>query len=70
MPKKPLRHVVVFLPGILGSVLQKDGRDVWALWGQAVWGALTSIGASFQDLLLQDDDPTIDTWGMGSARLA
>ena len=27
---------VLILPGIMGSVLQKDGRDVWALSGQAL----------------------------------
>jgi pimeloyl-ACP methyl ester carboxylesterase len=65
MPKKRLRDMVVLLPGITGSVLQKNGRDVWALSGQAVWGALTSMGASFQDLLLKDDDPDLDDLGDG-----
>ena len=30
MAKQPLGDVVVLLPGILGSVLQRDGKDVWA----------------------------------------
>ena len=30
MAKEPLGDVVVLLPGILGSVLTRDGKDVWA----------------------------------------
>jgi hypothetical protein len=34
MPQKtPMRDMVVILPGILGSVLQKDGKDLWAVSG-------------------------------------
>ena len=33
MSRIPIPDVVVLLPGITGSVLQKDGRDVWALSG-------------------------------------
>ena len=29
--KLPVRDVVVLLPGILGSVLERDGEEVWAL---------------------------------------
>lgn len=36
MPSKlPMGDVVVLLPGILGSVLERDGRDVWAKIGRA-----------------------------------
>lgn len=65
MTKKRLRDIVVLLPGILGSVLQKDGTDIWALSGQAVWETLTSFGGAFQGLLLQDDDHTVDDLGDG-----
>ncbi|HYV00992.1 MAG TPA: hypothetical protein VEM93_01425 [Actinomycetota bacterium] len=42
MAKSPMRDVVVILPGITGSVLQKDGKDVWAFSaGAAVRAALT-----------------------------
>jgi hypothetical protein len=27
----PMNDIVVVIPGILGSVLQKDGKDIWAL---------------------------------------
>jgi hypothetical protein len=49
--------MVVLLPGITGSVLQKDGQDVWAISGQAAWGWLRSLGASLQDIVLEGDDP-------------
>jgi hypothetical protein len=29
--KTPLQDLVVILPGILGSVLQKDNKDLWAV---------------------------------------
>jgi Lecithin:cholesterol acyltransferase len=54
--KKPLYDMVVLLPGITGSVLQKDGKDVWAISGQAAWGWLTSLGDSLQELVLEGED--------------
>ena len=57
MPKPLLRDLVILLPGISGSVLQKDGRDVWGVSGQAVWGLVQRRGAALDGLLLHDDDP-------------
>jgi pimeloyl-ACP methyl ester carboxylesterase len=57
MAKRKLRDMIVLLPGITGSVLQKDGRDVWAVSGQAAWRALTTLGTSLDDLHLNGDDP-------------
>ena len=40
MAKKVMRDVVVVLPGITGSVLQKDGKDVWNVtsgWARRLW---------------------------------
>ena len=54
---KRLNDMVVLLPGITGSVLQKDGKDVWAISGQAAWGWLRSLGNSLQELALKGDDP-------------
>jgi pimeloyl-ACP methyl ester carboxylesterase len=54
---KPLHDMVVLLPGITGSVLQKDGQDVWAISGQAAWRWLKSMGDSLGDLRLEGDDP-------------
>jgi Lecithin:cholesterol acyltransferase len=55
---KRLNDMVVLLPGITGSVLQKDGKDVWAISGQAAWGWLRTLGDSLQDLALKGDDPS------------
>ena len=57
MAKKRLHDMVVVLPGITGSTLRKDGRDLWAISGQGAWRALTSLGGDLQDLRLQEDDP-------------
>jgi pimeloyl-ACP methyl ester carboxylesterase len=57
MAKKPLRDMVVLLPGITGSVLQKGKTDVWAISGKAIWRWLASAGGSLQDLRLKDADP-------------
>lgn len=57
MAGKPLYDMVVLLPGITGSVLRKDGKDVWAISGQAVSRWLRSLGGSLQDLRLTDGDP-------------
>ncbi len=65
MPKVRMRDVVIMLPGITGSVLRKDERDVWAFSGQAAWGALRSLGASVQALALDGDDPDADDLGDG-----
>ncbi len=51
-----MRDVVVVMPGITGSVLRKDGRDLWAISGKAIWRALTSLGRSLDDLVLTDPD--------------
>lgn len=66
MPSKlPMGDVVVLLPGILGSVLERDGRDVWAMSPGAAWRALISLGRSVNDLELHGDDPAVDDLGDG-----
>ena len=58
MPDKmPVNDVVVLLPGILGSVLQRDGKDVWAMSAGAAWRGLVTLGRSVKDLQLEHDDP-------------
>lgn len=64
MPR-PMKDVVVLLPGILGSVLRKDGKDVWAFSGGATLRALLSLGGSVAGLELQGDDPEADDLGDG-----
>lgn len=65
MAKKPLRDIVIVLPGITGSVLQKDGRDLWALSSQAMFRAIGSLGDSLQEMRLDGDDPKITDLGDG-----
>ncbi len=48
--------VVVVLPGIMGSVLEREGGDRWALTPSALLRALTSRGDSLYDLALAGPD--------------
>jgi len=54
----PIPDVVVLLPGITGSVLQRDGKDICAPSAGAVLRGLLSFGRSVQKLQLNavDDD--------------
>ncbi|MEO1558519.1 MAG: lecithin--cholesterol acyltransferase [Cyanobacteria bacterium J06632_19] len=66
MSKKiKMQDMVVILPGILGSVLQKDGKDIWAVSGKAIWQVLASLGNSIQELKLTQDDPIAESLGDG-----
>ena len=65
VPRKAMRDVVVCIPGITGSVLRKDGRDVWNISGGALISALTTLGRSITDLKLEDDPPDVDDLGDG-----
>jgi hypothetical protein len=65
VPRKVMRDVVVCLPGITGSVLKKDGRDVWNISGGALISALRTLGGSIQDLKLEQDPPDVDDLGDG-----
>ena len=65
-PKYPMRDVIVLLPGITGSVLQRDGRDVWALSAGGVFNAIGSLGRSLEEIAIEgDDDPDRDDLGDG-----
>ena len=54
--KPKIRDVVVVLPGMIGSVLEKGGKDLWALSGSALWNTLTSMGGWLQNLKLEDPE--------------
>ena len=54
--KAPMKDIVVILPGVMGSVLQKDGKDVWNLSGQTLSRMINVFGNRFQDLKLLGDD--------------
>jgi hypothetical protein len=60
-----MRDVFVCLPGITGSVLRKDGRDLWNVSGGALFSALTTLGRSIRDLKLKDDPADMDDLGDG-----
>ena len=60
MPRAPMPHVVVLLPGITGSILKKDGKDVWALSGSAIIRGLLSRAGTIRELTLQADGPDED----------
>lgn len=62
-----MNDVVVLLPGITGSVLSKDGKDVWAMSPGAVLRAVLSLGESISDLELKDDGAADD--GVTAPRL-
>jgi pimeloyl-ACP methyl ester carboxylesterase len=63
--KAPMRDMVVILPGILGSVLQKDGKDLWAVSGQAIGAVITRSGETLKHLKLTQDDPYAESLGDG-----
>lgn len=53
-----MNDVVVLLPGILGSALEKDGRTVWDISVGAMSRALFSLGGGIQALALESDSST------------
>jgi pimeloyl-ACP methyl ester carboxylesterase len=55
--KTPMRDLIVILPGIMGSVLQKDGTDLWNVSGQVIGQIVTSLGNRLKELKLEGDDP-------------
>ena len=63
--KAPMKDVVIILPGILGSVLQKDGKDLWAVSGRSFWNLITKSKETIRSLELGFDDPTLDDLGDG-----
>lgn len=58
MAKQKMQDLVVLLPGITGSVLQREGDgDLWALSGGALWNWFSSCGDSVQKLKLPPHPP-------------
>lgn len=61
MPTKtPMKDMIIILPGITGSILQKDGKDIWAVSGQTIWQLLTNASEMIDDLTLKADDVHAD----------
>ncbi len=65
MARKAMRDVIVFLPGVTGSVLQKDGKDLWKVAAGAVLRALLSLGDNLDTLKLEEDPSDVDDLGDG-----
>lgn len=65
MPRKRMGDVIVMLPGITGSVLQRNGQDVWAPTPGAALNALLTLGHDIQDLAVHDDPADVDDLGDG-----
>ncbi len=59
-PRYLMPDLVVCIPGITGSVLRKNNRDVWNISGGAVLNALRTLGGSTKDLKLEDDPIDVD----------
>jgi Lecithin:cholesterol acyltransferase len=56
--KTELRDLVIILPGIAGSVLQKDNRDIWNFSGQSIWQLIQTHGNSLNQLKLEENTPS------------
>jgi hypothetical protein len=66
MPRERMTHVVVFLPGITGSVLKKDGHVVWGYGAGTIAKSLFTGGGSIaKALALPQDDPEVEDLGDG-----
>jgi Lecithin:cholesterol acyltransferase len=66
MPKKTdMTDLVVVVPGIMGSVLQKDGKDLWTPMRQLGKAGMPMLGLSFDTLMMKGDDREIDDLGDG-----
>jgi hypothetical protein len=59
-----MNDLLIILPGILGSVLRKDEKDLWAPSISAVSRVLQRETLS-RELLLAEDDPDVDDLGDG-----
>jgi hypothetical protein len=60
-----LTDLLILLPGITGSVLQKNNKDVWAVTTESVGSALTTLGRNLQGLELKEDPQDVEDLGDG-----
>ncbi len=66
MARSPMPDVVVLLPGITGSVLQRNGKVTWGFSGATLAGSLFTRGRSLnRALALREDPPEEDDLGDG-----
>jgi hypothetical protein len=60
-----VKDLIILLPGIAGSALQKNNKDVWAATAESVVGALATLGRNLQGLELQNDPQDAEDLGDG-----
>ena len=61
-----VKDMVVVLPGITGSVLEKDGKEIWGLSGTSIWSIIKTRGDSIREgLTMKGDDRKLDDLGDG-----
>lgn len=65
MPRPRMGDVVVLLPGLTGSVLRKDGKDLWGPSAGALLKAALSRGGRLAPLVLREDPLDRDDLGDG-----
>ena len=69
MARRDLGDVVILLPGILGSVLEREGKQIWAPSAGGVLRALRTLGGSIRDLSLVGDPRCDPDDGVVATRL-
>ena len=60
MSAATMDDLVVLIPGITGSVLSRDGRDLWNLSARTVWRTVISLGDTIRSLRPEYDDLDAD----------
>lgn len=50
----PFKDIIILLPGIMGSVLEKDGRTIWDVTPASIARGVFSPAATVKDLELED----------------
>ena len=65
MPREKMSDVVVLLPGLMGSILSKGGKDIWSASPGSLLGGLVTGGGRFKDLIVREDPPDQDDLGDG-----
>jgi pimeloyl-ACP methyl ester carboxylesterase len=66
----PMRDLIIVLPGIMGSILQKHGKDIWAPSLSAAARLLQSEKLVRDLTLPANDDPDLDDLGDGIRAVA
>ena len=59
--RSPMRDVLFLLPGIGGSILEKNNIEVWSPSPRGIWEFIKTHSKSIETLKLQADDPVAET---------